>query len=619
MCGIAGIFRFAPSAPEIDAAELARISSALAARGPDGEGSWTSPGGRIALAHRRLAVIDLSPAAAQPMVSRKGRHALVYNGEIYNFRALASDLVEHGPHLATESDSEVLLRLLARDGIAALSRLRGMYAFAFWHEETGELLLARDPYGIKPLYFSVAGGVLRFASQARALGAGARDDVDPGAVAGFLAWGAVPEPWTLDRAVRSLPAGWVLRASAERGVRLEPVPYVPDAAPKRTPAAALAASVGAHLVADVPVALFLSAGLDSALVAALAAAERRAAGAAPPTALTLTWAEARGTPADEAPLARAVAAALGLPHVVREVSAAEVRAALPEILAAMDQPSIDGFNTWLIARLAREAGFKVALSGLGGDELLGGYPSFADVPRWRRRAVLLDWVPGLAGIWPPLARSRFPERPKLAGLLRFGTSAAGAYYLRRGLFLPSEWEAMRVTAAGRPLDLADAYDPGLDAWEHLREGILGPTRGLLKDPWRAVHRMESTIYLRHQLLRDADWAGMAHGVEIRVPLVDALLRTELEAARFEPARSKGKRALARQVFDHLAAEGGPALPPDLVTTLCERPKTGFQLPIADWLDPAHTGLPRPVGAQSRRLAELVLSSFGVEVRDDDGG
>lgn len=584
MCGIAGLVRVDRDARPPDPGELGRVSAALARRGPDGEGEWRSTSGRVALAHRRLAILDPSPAGAQPMRSPDGRHAIVFNGEIYDFRRHRPALERAGVELATGSDTEVLLHLVARHGPAILSSLRGMYAFALWDEVEGELLLARDPYGIRPLYYAIGGGWLRFASQVRALEAGGSvsNEVDPEAVAGFLCWGAVPEPRTLRRAIRAVPAGHVLRVSEARGVELEPTPFRRVAETPADLGAALVESVRDHLVSDVPVAIFLSAGLDSSLIAALARREL----AEPPTALTLAIAETRDTPADEVPLARETAAKLGLPHVVREVGAQDVRSLLPEVLAAMDQPSIDGFNTFLIARLARESGFKVALSGLGGDELLGGYRSFRDVPRWHRRARALCRIPGLSALWPGFSRLIAPSKPKLAGLLDHGRSLAGAYFLRRGLFLPRELRA-------------NGYDPVLDAWEAMGESVLGGVSGLLEDPWHAVHRLESNVYLRRQLLRDADWAGLGQGVEIRVPFVDARLRLAAEAAGFEPARGGGKAALVR------------ALAPELPAALFDRAKTGFQLPIADWLEPAAGGF-RRVGDQSRRLAIRVLESFGVD-------
>ncbi len=603
MCGISGIFRRTPEAPPPDRDELLRIHAALAPRGPDGEGTWSSADGRLMLAHRRLAILDLSPAGAQPMRSADGRFAIVFNGEIYNFRELARELAAEGVELASRSDTEVILELWRREGARALAKLRGMFALAIWDELTGTLALARDPYGIKPLFYSLDGGMLRFASQARALdaGGGLSREVDPAAVAGVLSWGAVPEPLALRRSVRAIPAGHWARAAGDGSFVLETVPRVALDPGCGSAAEALATSVRAHLVSDVPVGLFLSAGLDSALVAALAARELGAAGAEPLAALTLTWSEARGTPADEEPLARATAGRLGLRHVVREVTADQVRRDLPAMLAAMDLPSIDGFNTWLVARLAREEGLKVALSGLGGDELFGGYSSFRDVPSWERRARRLRQLPTLSALWPALARRLAPGTPKLASVLRYAGSFAGAYALRRAVYLPHEVDAL-LERSGLAEPGVRSYDAPFDAWDKLGDAVLGDPSRLLLDSWRAVHRLESSVYLRQQLLRDADWAGMAHGVEIRVPLVDAWLRAELERLGFEPARSRGKGALVREVAPELPAE------------LFDRPKSGFQLPIADWLERDRKGArPRSVGAQSRRLALLVLEAFGVPI------
>jgi asparagine synthase (glutamine-hydrolysing) len=612
MCGISGILRRSPSAPAPDRDELARIHAALASRGPDGQSLWGSADGRVRFGHQRLSILDLSPAGAQPMQSTDSRYTLVFNGEIYNFRELRARLLADGVALRSHSDTEVVLELWRREGPRALAKLRGMYALAIWDQVAGELVLARDPYGIKPLFYSLEGGQLRFASLARALEAGGALslEIDPAAVAGFLSWGAVPEPLSLRRSIRALPAGHWARVGPDGAFILETVPRIALEAGPADAAQALASSVRAHLVSDVPVGIFLSAGLDSALVAALAVRAVRAAGAAGDpaealTALTLTWAEARGTPSDEEPLARATASALGLRHRVHEIDGEEVRALVPEILRAMDLPSIDGFNSWLIARAAREEGLKVALSGLGGDEIFGGYGSFRDVPSWQARAARLRRVPFLTGAWPGLARRLAPQTPKLAGVLRYGDSFAGAYALRRAVYLPHEVDRL-LESAGLAEPGIRPYDAPYDAWERMGEAVLGDPSHLLRDPWRTVHRLESALYLRHQLLRDSDWAGMAHGVEIRTPLVDAWLRSELESLGFEPARTQGKAATVR------------AAAPELPAALFSRPKSGFQLPIGDWLeqDPRRSR-PSRVGAQSRRLAILVLEAFGVNIRIDD--
>jgi asparagine synthase (glutamine-hydrolysing) len=585
MCGLNGILRLSESAPPIDRDELVRTRDCMAARGPDGEGAWISPDGRVALAHRRLAILDLSPAGAQPMASADGRLHLILNGEIYNFRELRRELEAEGIAFRSQSDTEVLLALYARDGAALLSRLRGMFALALWDDAEKTLLLARDPLGIKPLYYAIQDGCLRFASQVKALErSGAVSlEADPAGLAGFLLWGAVPEPFTIRKAVRALPAGH--RLAVRDGRIDEPEPYGPGSPPSAMePDEAVEDSVRAHLVSDVPVAVFLSAGLDSGLVAALA----RRHLPEPPVTFTLRFDTLVGTPLDEAPLAAEVARALGTRHVERRVGREDFASLWPAALAAMDQPSIDGFNTFVVSRAAREAGLKVVLSGLGGDEIFGSYPSFADVPRGARLARRAGRVPGLGAVWPTVARSAFRDRPKLAGLLRHGGTLPGAYFLRRGLFLPEELAGvMGRDAAEEGLRRYDPVAPAADAALALN--------GSGADGWMAVHALETAGYMRNQLLRDADWASMASSVELRVPLVDAWLRARLAARRFEPARSQGKAALVR-----LAA-------PELPEAVWSRPKTGFYIPVVEWMRPEAAGWRR--GEQSRLLARRVLEEF----------
>jgi len=589
MCGINGILRLSDGALPIDRDELLRTRDAMAARGPDGAGAWTSGDGRVALASRRLAILDLSEAGAQPMASADGRFHIVINGEIYNFSELRRELEAEGVHFRSHSDTEVVLALYARQGAAMLGRLRGMYGLAIWDDRDKSLLLARDPLGIKPLYLAVDGRCLRFASQVKALEAGGAisREVDPAGLAGFLLWGSVPEPLTLRRAVRALPAGhYVL---IQNGAVSEPRPQEPVDLPAMTPEQAVEDSVTAHLVSDVPVAVFLSAGLDSGLIAALACRHLPE----PPATFTLSFDVLAGTARDEAPLAAEVARSLGTRHVERRVGRADFPGLWRDALAAMDQPSIDGFNTFMVSRAAHEAGLKVVLSGLGGDEVFGSYPSFADVPRLMKTACRTARIPGLAAAWPALARLAAPGRPKLAGLLRYGRTLPGAYFLRRGLFLPEELP----TVMGRDAAAAGlaAYDPVADA-----ACALADANGYAPDAWTAVHELETARYMRNQLLRDADWASMASSVELRVPFVDAWLRRHLAAHGFEPARGQGKAELARRAA------------PELPATLFSRPKAGFYIPVMEWLQPAGAGA--PLGDQSRRLALRVLEELGVELK-----
>jgi asparagine synthase (glutamine-hydrolysing) len=594
MCGINGILRKGSDAPPIDRGELMRTRDAMATRGPDGTGEWISPDGTVALGHRRLAIIDLSSAGAQPMASGDGRFHIVFNGEIYNYRELRAELQRDGARFRSSSDTEVILALFSREGVSGLARLRGMFALAIWDEVDRSLLLGRDPLGIKPLYYTYDGATFRFASQVKALEAGGKipTRIDPVGLVGFLLWGSVPEPFTIRQGVRALPAGHILWVRAGRVEDPSPLPRETAPAPPDGDdlGVAIADSVRAHLVADVPVAIFLSAGLDSSVVAAVA----RRALPEPPVAFTVRFRELIGTPFDEEPPAADLAGRLGLRHVATEVGREEFRDLWPRVLAAMDQPSIDGFNTYVVSAMAAGAGLKVVLSGLGGDELLGGYPSFRDVPRISAWAGRLARVPGAQRAWPALATGFAPSRPKLRGLVRYGASLAGAYFLRRGLFLPEELPALLgsdVVAEG----LA-AYDPVAHAERALVDAAVA------RDGWFAVHHLETAQYMRNQLLRDADWASMAHSVELRVPFVDARLREVLLRSRGEAARRPTKADVARRVA------------PELPGAVLRRRKTGFYVPVMTWLSGNRPDEPHGHGKASRALARRVLEAWGVALR-----
>jgi asparagine synthase (glutamine-hydrolysing) len=572
MCGLAAILAYGATAPPVDPAELLAIREAMRPRGPDGEGLWVAPDGRVGLAHRRLAIIDLSPAGLQPFWSADGRLAASYNGEIYNWRELRRALEQRGQAFRTQCDTEVILALYAAEGPEGLRRLRGMYALALWDGERRGLLLARDPLGIKPLYYADDGATLRVASQVKALLAGGRVATapDPAGHAGFFLWGHVPEPVTLYAGIRSLPPGGLLwrgldgRRWERTGSPLPALLAAPPALLAAPPAPPLAGderarqvralvgqSLRAHLVADVPVGLFLSAGRDSACLASLlgpAAAATRA--------FTLGVESFRGGPLDEVPLAAATARACGLAHEVRWVGQADMLAARDQLLAAMDQPSTDGVNVFFIARAAAAAGHRVALSGLGADELFGGYPGFAEVPRLAalpRLPRLGRWLRRLA---QPLLSRRLS--PKWAGLLEYGGGYPGAYLLRRALFMP--WELPRLLGG----DLARAGLAALASEATLAASLEG-----LATPRQRVTALESGHYMVARLLRDADWAGMAHGLEIRTPFADAGLYRDL-APLLAAAAPPGK--------DDLVA-GDPRLPAAVAT----RRKTGFVVPVERWI------------------------------------
>ncbi len=574
MCGIGGIHSYRPASPAVSESELVRISERMASRGPDGSGLWVAPHRRVAFAHRRLAIIDPSAAGAQPMVNRNGTHVVAFNGEIYNFRALQNDLQKKGHFFETQSDTEVLLHLYQSSGLDMLEKIRGMFAFAIWDEEKGRLFLARDPYGVKPLYYSDTGGTFRFASSVKALLAGGAlsRDGDPAGQAGFYLTGSVPEPFTTFRAIRALPAGSWMSVDAA-GVH-EPSSYFSIAdvyghAEKQPTSAtpwelrerarsALLDSVQHHLVADVPVGAFLSSGVDSGALVGL----MRDAGAGQLQTLTLSFDEFRGDCEDEAPLAAKVAQRYGAQHSTRIVTEAEFREDLPKIMEAMDQPSVDGINSWFVSKAVHELGLKVAISGLGGDELIGGYPSFSDIPRWRRWIGPVARIPSLGVALRQVARVALVGRvsPKACSIVELGGDVAGAYLLRRGLFMP--WELPRIVGRDGAREALRALN--------LLEGIRGHLGGGLRSDFAQIATLESSLYLRNQLLRDTDWASMAHSLEVRVPLVDATLLKAMAPISLRLGPTSGKSILA-------SAPQQP-LPEEVVN----REKTGFSVPVGSW-------------------------------------
>ena len=593
MCGIAGILVYADNAAPIDVEELLRIREAMASRGPDGAGLWLADDRRIGLAHRRLTIIDLTDAGAQPMATRDGRFRITFNGEIYNYKALRAELEGKGYRFHSTCDTEVLLHLYADRGPAMLHALRGMYAFGIWDAREQELFLARDPFGIKPLYYADKDGSLRFASQVKALVHGGSVDTapEPAGSVGFVIWGSVPEPYTIYRGVRALPAGTYMQVSrrarpvltrffdlADEFRKAEDASPVTAAQGREVLHHALADSVKHHLVADVPVGLFLSAGLDSSLIAGLAVEQQ----SSPLKAVTLGFPEFRGTGDDEVPLAAAVAARNGIHHDAHWVTREDFDADLEKILAAMDQPSTDGINMYFVSRAAARAGMKVAFSGLGGDELFGGYPSFAQVPRLAERLYFSRHIPvvgrAVRALVAPLARAL--TSPKYASFLEYGGSDGGAYLLRRALFLPWEAESMLD-----PTTVATGLEK-LHTLAKLESSIEG-----LRHERSRVATLEMSWYMRNQLLRDADWAGMAHSLEIRVPFLDV-----------ELLRALAPLIVSERPPTKLDAAG--VLRTRLPEEVLSKSKTGFTTPVSKWI--ADVGDRSPIARGLRGWARRVL-------------
>lgn len=587
MCGFVAAFTSAPLPREAARRALDRMLR----RGPDGEAEWREGG--VYLGHRRRAILDLDTRAGQPMLSACGRYAVVFNGEIYNFRSLRRELEARGYAFRTTSDTEVILLLFAADGAAMLPKLQGMFAFVIWDRLACKAFAARDPYGIKPLYVATTSNGVMFASQVKALvatGLVSRAP-DPRGQAGFWMLGSVPEPRTWYRDIRAVPSGhcvWIEDGEISSQFCWHDIGEAwrtAEASSERSNAVAnrvrdaLRESVRRHLVADLPVGVFLSGGIDSGALAGLMVE----AGASELQGVTIGYDEYSGRPEDEAPVAARVARQYGIRHHVRCVTRAEFLADLPRILDAMDQPSIDGVNTWFAAKAVAEFGLKVVVSGVGGDELFFGYQSFRQLPwmvawwcRWSR-------IPGLR----PLARlaaeaqawrtgnGRWRYAPEWAG------SISGAWWLRRSVCSPAELsDRMGADLAAEALREFDA-----EAWVASMTGPL-PENLIL-----AVGQIESMTYLRNQLLRDSDWASMDHSVELRTPLVDAHLLRQIKPLlpAFDGLPKKSLLATA------------PAKP--LPREVLERRKTGFGIPVTRWLAGALGANGRyPVSAWARTVA-----------------
>ena len=582
MCGIAGILGRL-DAPNRDALE--RMSAAMVHRGPDGAGTWCSPpdarGHGVMLAHRRLAILDLSPAGAQPMVDEATGAVVVLNGEIYNYRELRERLGATGHAFRSSGDTAVMLRALAVQGVDAIATLRGMFAFGLWNPKERTLALARDPLGIKPLYLSVnpdpsGDWSVAFASEVRAILASRllkTPRLDPAAVAS-VAWnGFVVGPGTAVVGIELLSPGQVrvLDGTGREVLRRDfwtiPERPPPPRAVEPELDRVFEECVRLHLASDVPLSVFLSGGVDSSAVANLA----RRASAGPVHTFTLTFEEAEF---DESPFARRVAAAIGTEH--REVVLSERHFVdqLEPALDSLDQPTFDGLNAYYISRAVREAGFTVALVGTGGDELFGGYTSFREIPalqRWSRRTA---WIPiaarvglarcvaaalsGRAGVVPPQTRWA-----KLPDFVRRGTDLLALYQFAYTLFLPAfQRELLSDAVQGV---LADGLP------EAMRARLEAETRG--RSPLSAISVMEQRMFLGERLLRDNDATSMAASIEQRLPLVDQVLFEAVDRLRDEIRyRPLWRKALLRRI-------GLAGLDP----ALFERPKSGFVLPYARWI------------------------------------
>lgn len=631
MCGICGVIDWSESPDPV--ALVRRMTPTMLHRGPDDEGYLSNR--RLALGMRRLSIIDLA-GGHQPIFNEDGTVGAVLNGEIYNFRELQKQLADRGHSFLTRSDSEVVAHAYEEWGADCVERFEGMFAIAVYDRRgTGgrslefqvpsfelsasgdcvTLFLARDRLGIKPLYYtangsqqSVSGNYFLFASEVRTLLASGvvPRSLSRDALESYLLFGSVSEPMTLVDGVFSLPPGHRMTIKiGSSAAALIPESYwsvatqiTNNSGPSRngkaksagvtTPAARvrtlLGASVRKHLIADVPVGVFLSSGIDSTSLAALAS--REVSGV---HTFTVAFPEMEFS---EATLARRTAEKLGTTHQEMILSGSEMLGRLGEAVAALDQPSIDGINTYFVSWSARQAGLKVALSGLGGDEVFGGYSTFRRTPHYQRIATLSNRIPGVARSPAASVAGAAAGRimsgdgaRKIAALLNSPNSLPDPFYFGRALFTPAQVSELingGATTTEKPL-----------WWKWLSESA---TQARKLDSFAAVSCMELQSYLVNTLLRDTDSMSMAHSLEVRVPFLDHSL---VEFVTQLPQEVKAGKGIPKAF---LIAALSDLLPSEVIN----QKKRGFTFPWATWLrGPLKTKVERGLSELSPALQQAL--------------
>ena len=569
MCGIAGIISLKPGG-QINKQSLVAINQYMVKRGPDDSGFWYSENNQVGLAHNRLSIIDLDQRANQPMQYLQGRYVMTYNGEIYNYKSLRQQLVKKGYVFSTQSDAEVVMAMYDCFESNMLDKLRGMFSFVIWDNLKAKLFAARDPFGIKPLYYAKLADELIFSSSVKSI-ANLPDlrltDCAAG-WCGFLTQGSVPEPFTTYEQIKTLPAGHYFEVCEKGRIKLNQYFSIyEDYARHEQQIDAridyeiinqtLSESVAAHLVADVPVALFLSAGIDSNIIAYYARSHRGLVG------FTLDF-EEFGEDRNESGLANKSAEFLGIEHHVLKLKMQESQEMLESFFASMDQPSIDGLNVWMISKAVSQQGFKAVLSGLGGDEVFAGYPSFRDVPKFNAAITILNKfnllsmpVEKLAGLFPGLSH------PKLKG---FTTTTQNsfqyAYRLKRDLYLNQDLKYF--------FD-AEFISSGIEVLNDNAEKAAAKLE-TINNPYLKVSALEMDNYMKNQLLRDADWASMSHSLELRVPFVDRELINNC-ANQLAKIKTPQKKQIVKSMMTG-----------NLPESIFTKDKTGFETPVKSWLE-----------------------------------
>lgn len=560
MCGFVASF-----GKKLDYESLDKALSKLKRRGPDSKGTWSEDS--VFLGSRRLAIFDLNERSNQPMTSISQRYVLVFNGAIYNYKSLRDFLIKNGVILKTYSDTEVILELFALEGKKMLHRLEGMFAFVIWDKESKEAFAARDAYGIKPLYFELSSDGIILSSQVKAILSTNQIiyEKDIYSDFSFNNFGYVIEPNTWFKKIKSLEAGnyivikkgkitekkkwfnleklWVIADSEKIINELDCISPIKKA---------IMDSVKKHLVADVPVGIFLSGGIDSALLASLISKNFKKN----ITAITILFEDFENSSNDETLQAKKIADELGIKHHIFRVTQAEFRTDLPKIFEAMDQPSIDGVNVWYASKAASNLNLKVIFSGLGGDEIFFGYDHYKKIPMFLNILNFSKKIPALTLILKLILKliGFFKKDSRWKSIIKNSNSIFNLWFLKRSV------SKSNIETLNKESDLNEFYSQFINKELNLE----------FKNSKIKLSQLDSIFYMRNQLLRDSDWASMYHGVELRTPFVDTKLIEKLSPLMTSYSFYKNKEVLKECFKNELSAE------------LFLRKKKGFQTPIKNW-------------------------------------
>lgn len=565
MCGISGVF-IREKGGKVNREEMYRIRDVMFNRGPDGEGIWFSNDEKVCLAHRRLSIIDPSENSNQPMIDPINGNIIVFNGEIYNYKKLKIKLEELGHRFITKSDTEVILILYREYGLSLFSYLKGMFSFALWDQYNNKLILARDPIGIKPLYYLANSKSIKFASQVKALLSGndVNKKLSPAGSVGYFLWGSVPEPHTIFEGIKSVPNGFYFIINPEGKIIKKKYDSLTDRISNfeaniieysqkeliKQIIDNLDETVQYHTTSDVPISTFLSAGFDSFIISNLASKYSKL------NSFTIDQFKANESIDSEVYYAKLIAEKLNINFFSKEISLLDINNEFELFLSNMDQPSIDGINTWFVSKFVKEIGFKVSLSGLGGDEIFGTYSTFSQIPIILKYFSLFKRNSKITTIYRDLISKLIPNSvsKKYASIFEFGTDISAAYFLKRSFLLP--WQLYKFMDK-------KFVDEGLHDLKILKN--LDENHKNIKSTNLAISALEINNYMKNTLLKDSDWCGMSNSVEIRVPFADIDL---IESLLKLKANKFSKCNIAKEINNSFSND------------FYSRKKTGFDINFA---------------------------------------